>query len=112
TLIGFITTANTASKIQSKNFSAWLEEVDFSFFTLLYSMENLAFDLVYPLEQPDKSYLDGLLKMVTSIRFHEASSLLGQEILGFSTYENNVIIAGEKLNDIDSYAHDLYGKSQ
>src|SRR5699024_6503193 len=67
TLIGFITTANTASKIQSKNFSAWLEEVDFSFFTLLYSMENHAFDLVYPLEQPDKFYLDGLLKMVTSI---------------------------------------------
>src|SRR5699024_836522 len=73
TLIGFITTANTASKIQSKNFSAWLEEVDFSFFTLLYSMENHAFDLVYPLEQPDKFYLDGLLKMVTSIRFQDAS---------------------------------------
>ncbi|HLR23943.1 MAG TPA: stage II sporulation protein P [Pseudogracilibacillus sp.] len=106
TLIGFITTANTASKIQSKNFSAWLEEVDFSFFTLLYSMENHAFDLVYPLEQPDKFYLDGLLKMVTSIRFQDASSLLGQEIPGFSTYENTVIIAGEKLDDIDSYSHE------
>src|SRR5699024_6988168 len=79
TLIDFITTANTASKIQSKNFSAWLEEVDFSFFTLLYSMENHAIDLVYPLEQPDKFYLDGLLKMVTSIRFQDACSLLVQD---------------------------------
>src|SRR5699024_12367421 len=50
--------------------------------------------------------LDGLVKMVTSIRFQDASSLLGQEIPGFSTYENTVIIAGEKLDDIDSYSHE------
>src|SRR5699024_12295492 len=40
------------------------------------------------------------------IRFQDASSLLGQEIPGFSTYENTVIIAGEKLDDIDSYSHE------
>src|SRR5699024_12848708 len=77
TLIGFITTANTASKIQSKNFSAWLAEADFSFFTLLYSLENHAFDLVSPLEQPAKFTLDGLLQLITSTRFQDASIQLG-----------------------------------
>lgn len=106
TLIGFITTAHPASRIQSTIFTSWLEDVDFSLFTLLYSMENHAFDLVYPLDESRDSYLDTLLKTVTSIRFQDTSSLLGQEIPGFSTYENKVIIAGEKMNDIDSYAHE------
>src|SRR5699024_12566676 len=66
----------------------------------------VAFDMEYQLEQRDIFYLYVLLKMVTSIRFQFASSLLVQEIPSFSTYENTVIIAGENLDDIDSYSHE------
>src|SRR5699024_12363389 len=73
TLIGFITTANTASMIQSKNFSACFAEADFSFFTFFYSIAHPAFYLLYPLEQSDNFYLYELLNMVSSITFQYAS---------------------------------------
>lgn len=106
TMIGFITTAKPSARISSQIFSVWTEHMDYSFFTMLYSMENHAFDLVYPVSDIKRSIPDRLLQVATSIRFQDLKSVLGIELPGFSTYENKVIIASETMNNLEYYTHE------
>lgn len=106
TLIGVITTSNPSSRLSSAIFSSWMENIDQSIFSILYSMENRAFDITYQISTNNNPLPSALLEIATSIRMNDLKSLLGKEIPGFSTYENKVIVAGEEINDIDNYAHE------
>ncbi|MEI3606865.1 stage II sporulation protein P [Pseudogracilibacillus sp. SE30717A] len=105
TTIGIITTTKPSSRLSSSVFSTWTSNVDQSIFALLFSMENREFDLVYGVT-PEQPLTEVLFNVATSIKLNDLKSLLGQEIPGFLTYENKVIVAGEGLNELSSFAHE------
>ncbi len=105
TTIGIITTSKPSSRLSSSVFSSWTSNVDQSIFALLFSMENREFDLVHGVT-PEQPLTEVLFNVATSIKFNDLKSLLGQEIPGFLTYENKVIVAGEGLNEMSGLAHE------
>src|SRR5690625_1941021 len=91
--IGFITTTKPSSRLSSSIFASWTSNVDQSIFSILFSMENRGFDLMHGVTPEPIPEI--MLNALTSIKFNDLKSILGQEIPGFSTYENKVIVAGE-----------------
>ncbi len=105
TTIGIITTSKPSSRLSSSIFSSWTSNVDQSVFSLLFSVENRGFDLMHGVT-PERPITEVLFNLVTSIQLNNLTSILGQEIPGFSTYENKVIVAGEGLNELSGLAHE------
>lgn len=106
TSIGLMTTSKPSSRLSSAIFSNWMNQMDGSVFTYLFSMEQPGLLLVNDMEQPSFFMAEAWLQMVTSVRMKDAKSLLSQEIPGFSTYENRIVVAGEGMDDIDPLAHE------
>lgn len=106
TAIGLMTTSKPTSRLSSAIFSNWMNHMDGSVFTYLFSIEQPGILLASNVEQPDSSIMGAWLQMVTSVQMKDAKSLLSQEIPGFSTYENRIIVAGEGMNEIDPLAHE------
>ncbi|SFA70062.1 stage II sporulation protein P [Lentibacillus halodurans] len=92
---GFLTTVSPAYRFSSNTITNWTSDLDSSFFLYLMGMENKAFQRAYPddRELPDISSI--LFEMATNIRPSDTRSLLGQELPGFLTFQNDIIIAGE-----------------
>src|SRR5690625_4750313 len=103
--IGFITTTKPSSRLSSSIFASWTSNVDQSIFSILFSMENRGFDLMHGVT-PERPIPEIMLNALTSIKFNDLKSILGQEIPGFSTYENKVIVAGEGLNELSGLSHE------
>src|SRR5699024_4582333 len=57
-------------------------------------------------QEPTASMTEVVLQLITSVKMKEARSLLGNEIPGFSTYENKVVVAAEGMNGIDPFSHE------
>lgn len=105
TTIGLITTSKPSSRLSSSIFSSWTSNVDQSVFSLLFSMENRGFDLMHEVT-PDRPVSEVLFNLVTSIQLDDLKSILGQELPGFSTYENRIIVAGEGINELSALSHE------
>jgi|SRR5690625_1019781 len=106
TTIGIMTTAKPSSRLSPSIFSSWTGNVDQSVFSVLFSMENRAFDLTHGVTVEQQGITKTLFNMMTSIKMDDLKSFLGHEIPGFSTYEHKVIIAGEGLNDLYALSHE------
>jgi len=106
TTIGVITTTKPSSRLSASIFSSWTSNVDQSVFSLLLSMENRGFDLVHGITSDTPSLTETVFNVVTSIKLNDLKSVLGQEIPGFSTYENKIIVAGEGLSDLSRLSHE------
>ncbi|WP_255259836.1 stage II sporulation protein P [Lentibacillus sp. CBA3610] len=69
--------------------------MDSTTFLYLMGMENRAFQEAYPDDQELPEISNMLFEMATNIRPSDTRSLLGQELPGFLTFQNEIIIAGE-----------------
>src|SRR5699024_3903173 len=94
-LAGFLMTVSPAYRMSSNTITNWTSDLNSSTFLYLMGLENRAFHGAYPdnREFPDVSNF--LFEMTTNIRPSDTRSLLGQEMPGFLTFQNEIIIAGE-----------------
>lgn len=94
-----MTTAKPSARITSYLFTTWTNNAEQSLFSLLLGFENKAFAIMNEQDAKGFHLTDALFQLTTSIRMDDYKSLLGKEVPGFSTYERNVIIAGQNFND-------------
>ncbi|WP_010531046.1 stage II sporulation protein P [Lentibacillus jeotgali] len=94
-LTGLLTTVSPAYRVSSNTITNWTSDLNSSTFLYMMGLENRAFREAYPddRELPDISNL--LFEMATNIRPSDTRSLLGQELPGFLTFQNEIIVAGE-----------------
>ncbi|SDQ48400.1 stage II sporulation protein P [Virgibacillus salinus] len=97
-VIGFLTTVAPAYRFSSHTITTWTSDLDSSTFLYLMGMENRAFKEAYPEDKALPNLSSVVFQMATSIKPNDTRSLLGQELPGFSTFENEIIIAGEGTN--------------
>ncbi|GAB3050709.1 stage II sporulation protein P [Virgibacillus ainsalahensis] len=93
--IGVLTTIKPAYRFSSNMITEWTSDVDGSVFLYLLGMENKAFKQVYPEDQMFPGISATLFQITTSIKPNDPRSLLGNELPGFSAYDNRILIAGE-----------------
>ncbi|WP_245831767.1 stage II sporulation protein P [Oceanobacillus senegalensis] len=94
-LIGLLTTIQPAYRISSEMITKWTSDIDSSVFLNLIGMENRGFKQALPEENQFPSLSSSLFQVATSIKPNDPRSLLGNEIPGFSIYDNQILIAGE-----------------
>jgi len=91
--VGILTTVQPAYRLSSDLITEWTRDIDGSVFYRLFGMENRAFT------PPDDQQLPNLSEVVfqvaTNLKPNDPRSLLGNEIPGFSIYDNEILIAGE-----------------
>jgi stage II sporulation protein P len=96
--IGLLTTIKPAYRFSSQIISEWTSDIDSSIFLYLLSMENRAFKQAYPEEKSIPNLSTTFFQIATNIKVNDPKSLLGQELPGFSTFGNQIVIAGEGTN--------------
>ncbi|WP_101844341.1 stage II sporulation protein P [Halobacillus sp. Marseille-P3879] len=93
--IGLLTGAKTTYKLYSQTIQNVTAQIEGRAFIHLFEMENRQFAEAHP----DGSKLPGLsslsFQMLTSVKPHDLRSLLGREIPGLSSYNSDIVIAGE-----------------
>lgn len=94
-VIGSLTTVAPAYRLSSHTIKNWTSDLDSSTFLYLLGMENRAFKKAYPDDKEVPNLSNIAFQMATSIKPNDTRSLLGQELPGFSTFENEIIVAGE-----------------
>lgn len=93
--IGLLTTIKPAYRFSSHVISDWTSNVDSSTFLYLLSMENRAFQQAYPVDKSLPKLSTTFFQVATNIKIHDQRSLLGNELPGFATFDNQTIIVGE-----------------
>ncbi|ALX48135.1 stage II sporulation protein P [Lentibacillus amyloliquefaciens] len=93
--VGFLTTVSPAYRVSSNTITDWTGDLDSSLFLYLMGMENKAFRDALPEDEPSPEVSNMLFEMATNIRPSDTRSLLGQELPGFLTFQNEIIVAGE-----------------
>ncbi|WP_373892861.1 stage II sporulation protein P [Virgibacillus natechei] len=96
--IGILTTVQPAYRFSSNTITEWTSDIDGSIFLSLLGMENRAFNQAYPNNEALPDISTTLFQIVTSIKPNDPRSLLGNEVPGFSTFDSQVLIAGEGTN--------------
>lgn len=96
--IGLLTTIKPAYRFSFNLVTEWTSDVESSTFLYLLGMENRAFKNAYPKDKAIPKISNILFQMSTNIKPNDPRSLLGQELPGFSTFGNQIIIAGEGTN--------------
>ena len=93
--IGFLTGAKTTYRIYSDTIQGWTTQLKGSSFIYLFEMENRMFTGAHPEGEnfPGLSTLS--FQLLTSLTPNDPRSLLGREIPGLSSYNSDIIIAGE-----------------
>jgi len=95
--IGFLTTVQPAYRISIQTITEWTSDIDSSTFLYLFGIENRTFQQAYPNDQTMPNLSTALLQIATSVKPNDTRSLLGNEIPGFSVYDQ-ILIAGEGTN--------------
>ncbi|SET61775.1 stage II sporulation protein P [Oceanobacillus limi] len=96
--IGILTTLSPAFRFSSDTITKWTSEVEGSTFLYLFGMENRVFKESYPEDYHMPNISSTLLQIATSIKPRDPRSLLGNELPGFSIFDNKILIAGEGSN--------------
>lgn len=96
--IGALTTIAPAYQFSSKNLTEWTSKVESTTFLYLLGMENRAFQEAYPEGKSLPNLSNALFELTTSVKPHDVRSLLGQELPGFSAFNNRIVVAGEGTN--------------
>lgn len=101
-VIGLMTTAKPSSRITSVFFTNWTSNLNESVFSYLYSVENRHY-AIYQENIIEPFYHSKIpLQQLTNIRFTDFTSFMGKELPGFSTYEQNVIVASDEHFELAS----------
>lgn len=93
--IGLLTTIKPAYRFSSQIISEWTRNIESSTFLYLLSMENRAFQQAHPVDKSLPKLSTTFFQVATNIKVHDLRSLLGNELPGFSTFDNQTIIVGE-----------------
>jgi len=93
--IGFLTSVQPAYRFSSNTISEWTSDIDSSIFLNLIGMENRALMQAFPEEAELPELSSIFFQVATSVKPNDPRSLLGNEIPGFSIFDNTVLIAGE-----------------
>ncbi|SFD55760.1 stage II sporulation protein P [Lentibacillus persicus] len=93
--VGFLTTVSPAYRVSSTTITNWTGDLDSSFFLYLLGMENKSFRNAVPEDEAHPEVSNLIFEMATNIRPSDTRSLLGQELPGFLTFQNEIIVAGE-----------------
>lgn len=96
--IGFLTTVKPAYRFSSQAITKWTSDIDSSTFLYLIGLENRAFKQAFPEDKQLPKLSTTIFKIATNLKPNDPRSLLGNEIPGFSTYDSQMIIAGEGTN--------------
>jgi stage II sporulation protein P len=105
-IIGLMTTAKPSSRITSVFFTNWTSNLNEAVFSYLFSVENRHFAL-YQENMIEPFYHSKMpLQQFTNIRFTDFTSFIGKELPGFSTYEQNVIVASDENFELASLFHE------
>ncbi|MBP2078139.1 stage II sporulation protein P [Oceanobacillus polygoni] len=96
--IGILTTVQPAYRFSSSLLTEWTRDIDgFVFYNLL-SMENRAFKQAFPEDRQLPKLSGVFFQVATNLKPDDPRSLLGNEIPGFSIYDQQILIAGEGTN--------------
>lgn len=96
--IGLLTTIKPAYRFSSQIISDWTRNIDSSTFLYLLSMENRAFQQAYPGDKSLPKLSTTFFQIATNVQVNDPRSLLGRELPGFSSFGNQIIVAGEGTN--------------
>ncbi|WP_284140454.1 MULTISPECIES: stage II sporulation protein P [unclassified Virgibacillus] len=96
--IGVLTTISPAYRFSSNTVTEWTSKIDSTTFLFLMGMENKAFQEAFPQDKVPPDVSSTLFEIATSIKPNDPRSLLGNEIPGFSIFDNRILIAGEGTN--------------
>lgn len=96
--ISIFTTIKPAYRFSFDLITEWTNNIDSSTFLYLLGMENRAYKNAYPKDKSLPNISNILLQMSTNIKLNDPRSLIGQELPGFSSFGNQIIIAGEGTN--------------
>src|SRR5699024_2495600 len=94
--IGLMTSITSADRFSSGTLTSWTKKIESSTFLYLLGMESKAFQGAFPedMELPKLSNVS--FQIATSIKPSDPSSLLENEIPGFSIFNHEVLMAGEE----------------
>src|SRR5699024_8917282 len=93
--IGILTTIKPAYRFSSDTITRWTSDIDSSTFLYLMGTENRIFKEAFPKDKKLPKLSTTLFQIATNIKPSDPSSLLGQELPGFSSFGSKVIVAGE-----------------
>lgn len=100
-IIGALTTIKPTYRFSSDIITKWTSDIESSAFLFLLGTENRAFQLAYPKDKIVPKLSTILFQVATNIKPDDPRSLLGQELPGFSSFGNQIIIAGEGTNHMN-----------
>ncbi|HEX6593110.1 MAG TPA: stage II sporulation protein P [Bacillota bacterium] len=96
--IGMLTTVSSSYRFSSNILTDWTSEVDSSTFLYLMGLESKVLQEAYPKDRDVPKLSSTLFQIVTSIKPEDPRSLLGNEVPGFSIFDQQILIAGEGTN--------------
>lgn len=92
--IGVFTSFTSTYKLSTNTLTNWTNEITSSTFLYLIGMESKAFKHAYPNDElPTIS--SAFLQLTASIKPNDPRSLLGNELPGFSIYDNHFLVGSE-----------------
>src|SRR5690625_490848 len=97
-IIGLMTTIKPAYRFSSHLITEWTSDIDSSTFLYILGNENRAFRQAYPQDETVPKLSTVLFQVATNLKPNDPRSLLGHELPGFSSFGNQIIIAGEGTN--------------
>lgn len=97
-IIGLMTTIKPAYRFSSHLITEWTSDIDSSTFIYILGNENRAFRQAYPPDATVPKLSTVLFQVATNLKPNDPRSLLGHELPGFSSFGNQIIIAGEGIN--------------
>lgn len=96
--IGILTTIAPTYRLSSDTISKWTSDLDSRTLLYLFGTENRYFKKAIPKDEEMPKITTTLFQVLTNIKPDDPKSLLGQELPGFKSFGNKIIIAGDGTN--------------
>ncbi|KAB8127562.1 stage II sporulation protein P [Gracilibacillus oryzae] len=94
-VVGVMTSLEPNYRVSSTTIKKWTSNVEEAHFLSLFILENRIFKEALPKDEPELDLWKVLFEVGANIRLHDVRSLVSREIPGFSTYDNQILIAGQ-----------------
>ncbi|MEQ6375849.1 stage II sporulation protein P [Bacillaceae bacterium S4-13-56] len=94
-LIGVLTALKPALQITSEKIEKWTSSIDGTSFLYLMQQENKIFSYAFPENIPEVSVTKVAFQLATQVKPTDPRTFLGRELPGVSTYNEQIIVAGE-----------------
>lgn len=98
-IVGIFTTVKPANRLSNTLYTNWTSQLNKEWFIGPLQAENTAFSLWLKENNQRKNWYATLWHSMTNIQFTSTIRFLRTEFPGFSTYEHQVIVANDLVND-------------